>query len=83
MIGCDPIVAANKATLAVIREGRSFVALNTHGAPTASFVHNPDWQFPGVTLFYDDGKVLRWEGFSSIDVPEDWMLLLLMQRSPF
>jgi indolepyruvate ferredoxin oxidoreductase len=46
VIGCDPIVTANKSTLAVIREGRSFVALNTHGAPTAAFVHNPNWQFP-------------------------------------
>src|SRR5206468_4372192 len=36
VIGCDPIVTANKSTLAVIREGRTFVALNTHGAPTAA-----------------------------------------------
>lgn len=47
VIGCDAIVTANKATLAVMREGRTFVAMNTHGTPTASFVHNPDWQFPG------------------------------------
>lgn len=47
VIGCDPIVAANKATLATIREGRTFVALNTHGSPTAAFVQNPNWQFPG------------------------------------
>jgi indolepyruvate ferredoxin oxidoreductase len=46
VIACDPIVAANKATLAVLREGRSHVALNTHGAPTASFVHDPDWRAP-------------------------------------
>jgi indolepyruvate ferredoxin oxidoreductase len=46
VIGCDPIVAANKSTLAVIREGRTFVALNTHGSPTAAFVSNPNWQFP-------------------------------------
>ena len=46
VIACDPIVAANKATLAVMREGHTYVALNTHGTPTAAFVHNPDWQFP-------------------------------------
>src|SRR5204863_3522805 len=46
VIGCDPIVAANKSTLATMREGRTFVALNTHGAPTAAFVGNPNWQFP-------------------------------------
>jgi indolepyruvate ferredoxin oxidoreductase len=46
VIGCDPIVTANKATLAVMRHGRSYVALNTHGTPTAAFVSNPNWQFP-------------------------------------
>ncbi|HJV60280.1 MAG TPA: indolepyruvate ferredoxin oxidoreductase family protein [Albitalea sp.] len=46
VIGCDPIVTANKSTLAAVREGRTFVALNTHGSPTAAFVGNPDWQFP-------------------------------------
>ncbi|MFN3862114.1 MAG: indolepyruvate ferredoxin oxidoreductase family protein [Roseateles sp.] len=47
VIACDAIVAANKATLAVMREGRTFVALNTHGSPTATLVNNPDWTFPG------------------------------------
>jgi indolepyruvate ferredoxin oxidoreductase len=49
VIACDPIVAANKSTLAVMREGRTYVALNTHGSPTAAFVTNPDWQFPGAS----------------------------------
>ena len=46
VIGCDPIVAANKASLAVMRAGRTYVALNTHATPTAAFVNDPDWQFP-------------------------------------
>ncbi|MBS0390684.1 MAG: indolepyruvate ferredoxin oxidoreductase family protein [Proteobacteria bacterium] len=46
IIGCDPIVAANPATLSVMQPGRTFVALNSHGTPAAAFVHNPDWQFP-------------------------------------
>lgn len=46
IIGCDPIVTANKTTLAAMQPGRTFVALNTHGTPTAAFVTNPDWQFP-------------------------------------
>ncbi|MCO5122482.1 MAG: indolepyruvate ferredoxin oxidoreductase family protein [Rhizobacter sp.] len=46
VIACDPLVAANKATMAVMREGRTYVALNTHGTPTAAFVSNPNWQFP-------------------------------------
>jgi indolepyruvate ferredoxin oxidoreductase len=48
VIGCDPIVTANKTTLAVMHEGRTYVALNAHGTPTAAFVTNPNWQFPGA-----------------------------------
>jgi indolepyruvate ferredoxin oxidoreductase len=47
VIGCDPIVAASKYTLTVMQPGRTFVALNSHGTPTAAFVTNPTWQFPG------------------------------------
>jgi indolepyruvate ferredoxin oxidoreductase len=46
VIACDSIVAAGKATLALMREGHTFVALNVHGTPTAAFVKNPDWQQP-------------------------------------
>jgi len=47
VIGCDPIVAASKYTLTVMQPGRTFVALNSHGTPTAAFVTNPGWKFPG------------------------------------
>ncbi len=46
VIGCDTIVAANKATLSVMQPGNTYVVLNTHDTPTAAFVTNPDWQFP-------------------------------------
>ncbi len=48
VIACDSIVAANKYTLSVMQHGRTYVALNTHGTPTAAFVKNPDWQAPGA-----------------------------------
>ena len=48
VIGCDPMVSANKATVTVMRMGRTYVALNTHGTPTAAFVTNPNWQFPAA-----------------------------------
>ncbi len=47
VIACDAIVGATKYTLAVMQQGRTYVALNTHGTPTAAFVKNTDWQFPG------------------------------------
>ncbi|WP_326540330.1 indolepyruvate ferredoxin oxidoreductase family protein [Pseudorhodoferax sp.] len=49
IIGCDAIVAANKATLQTMRPGRTYVALNTHSSPTASFVLTPDWQHPSAS----------------------------------
>ena len=47
VIACDSIVGANKYTMTVMQQGRTLVALNTHGTPTAAFVKNTDWQFPG------------------------------------
>ena len=47
VIACDSIVGATKYTLSVMQQGRTYVALNTHGTPTAAFVKNADWQFPG------------------------------------
>jgi len=46
VIACDGIVAAGKATLALMQQGHTYVALNTHATPTAAFVGNPDWQAP-------------------------------------
>ncbi len=46
VIACDAIVGASKTTMAAMRKGRSFVALNTHGTPTARFVQDPNWQSP-------------------------------------
>ncbi|MGN1055594.1 MAG: indolepyruvate ferredoxin oxidoreductase family protein, partial [Comamonas sp.] len=46
VLGCDPIVTAHAATLSVVRAGRTYIALNTHTAPTAALIHNPDWRSP-------------------------------------
>ncbi len=46
ILGCDPMVAASKETMARMQSGRTHVALNAHGAPTASFVLNGNWQNP-------------------------------------
>jgi len=63
VIGCDPIVTANKSTLVVMREGRTFVAMNTHGSPTAAFVTNPNWQFPAANC---DAAVLNAAGAAHV-----------------
>ena len=46
VIACDSIVASGKPTLALMREGRTYVAMNSHATPTAAMVGNANWQFP-------------------------------------
>ncbi len=46
ILGCDPIVSANKETWQRLRAGRTHVALNTSAPPTAAFVKNANWQNP-------------------------------------
>jgi indolepyruvate ferredoxin oxidoreductase len=48
VLACDTLVAASPVTLSVMRPGRTQVAINTHGSPTAAFVKQPDWQHPGA-----------------------------------
>ncbi|RZJ12358.1 MAG: indolepyruvate ferredoxin oxidoreductase family protein [Rubrivivax sp.] len=76
VIACDAIVAANKSTLAVMREGRTFVALNTHGSPTASLVNNPDWSFPGGACEQAVGKAVGADFFGAFDAEEVAVKLL-------
>ncbi|HEY9108012.1 MAG TPA: indolepyruvate ferredoxin oxidoreductase family protein [Roseateles sp.] len=76
VIACDAIVAANKSTLAVMREGRTFVALNTHGSPTATLVNNPDWSFPGAACEQAVAKAVGMAHFGSFDAEEVAVKLL-------
>ena len=53
IIGCDPLVAANKETVMRMRAGRTQVALNSHAAPTAAFVTNANWVNPADACISD------------------------------
>ena len=46
LIGCDPIVSVAKETLLRLRAGRTHVAINSSGTPTAAFVKDGNWQNP-------------------------------------
>lgn len=48
VIGCDAIVTAHPQTLSTMHLQRTHVALNTHATPTAAFVQDGSWQFPGA-----------------------------------
>ena len=63
ILGCDPIVTAGKETMLRMREGRTHVALNSHGAPTAAFVRNADWQNPADACA---GEISRAVGVSGV-----------------
>ncbi|MFG6448884.1 indolepyruvate ferredoxin oxidoreductase family protein [Roseateles sp. BYS180W] len=76
VIACDSIVAANKTTLAVMREGRTYVALNTHGSPTASMVHNADWSFPGPACEAAIAKAVGTSHLGQFDAEEVAVKLL-------
>ena len=76
VIGCDPIVTASKATLTVAQAGRTYVALNSHGTPTAAFVRNPDWQFPEAGCEAAIATTVGREGFGAFDAEEVAVQLL-------
>ena len=67
IIGCDPIVTANKETMARMSRGRTHVALNAHAAPTASFVHNGAWQNPGAACQAEIAKAVGTTGVGSFN----------------
>ncbi|WP_077037228.1 indolepyruvate ferredoxin oxidoreductase family protein [Pelomonas sp. KK5] len=76
VIACDSIVAANKSTLAVMREGRTFVALNTHGSPTATLVNDANWSFPGGACEAAVAKAVGQGHFGMFDAEEVAVKLL-------
>ena len=67
LIACDGIVAANKTTLATLAPSRTFVALNTHAAPTAAFLGNPDWQSPAAQCSEALGAVVGAGNVGQVD----------------
>jgi indolepyruvate ferredoxin oxidoreductase len=53
VIGCDLAVSAGREVLSRMGEGRTRAVINCAAAPTAAFVRNPDWQFPGAEALHD------------------------------
>ncbi len=53
VIGCDEIVTASRDALSRMGERRTRAAVNSTATPTAAFVRNPDWQYPGSSAEND------------------------------
>ena len=67
VIGCDPIVVAGKETALRMRAGRTHVALNSHSAPTAGFVANPNWVNPGEQCLVEIAQAVGDDGVGTFD----------------
>ena len=76
VIGCDPIVAATPTTLSVMQPGRTYVALNSHAAPTANFVGNPDWQSPAARCATALADAVGYDALGSFDAEKASSALL-------
>ena len=70
IIGCDAIVAANKTTLSAMHPQRTFVALNSHSTPTASFVTNTEWAFPAGACESAIAQAVGKDHFASFDAEQ-------------
>ncbi|MEJ8858318.1 indolepyruvate ferredoxin oxidoreductase family protein [Variovorax robiniae] len=67
VLAADPLVAVNGETLARMREGRTHVALNSHGAPTAAFVRNANWTNPQDDCANEIARAVGADGLASFD----------------
>jgi indolepyruvate ferredoxin oxidoreductase len=60
-------VAAGKETVLRMRPGRTHVALNTHGTPTAAFVRNGGWNNPAEACAADISTAVGPDGVGAFD----------------
>jgi indolepyruvate ferredoxin oxidoreductase len=67
IIGCDPIVSANKETIMRMRAGRTHVALNAHSTPTAAFVKNSNWLNPSQNCIDSITAMVGQDGVSAFN----------------
>ncbi len=67
IIGCDPIVSANKETTLRMRAGRTHVALNAHSTPTAAFVKNANWMNPSQNCVDSITAIVGKDGVSAFN----------------
>jgi indolepyruvate ferredoxin oxidoreductase len=70
VIGCDPIVTASKETVLRMHEGRTRVALNGHGTPTAAFVKNTEWANPSDACAGEIAKVVGAQNLASFNAEQ-------------
>ena len=85
IIGCDLVVTANRDSISKIREGHTRAVVNTTNAPTADFVRNPDWQFPGSSMQADIAAAVGGDACAFVDANRLTVALLgdALYTNPF
>jgi indolepyruvate ferredoxin oxidoreductase len=53
VIGCDAIVTASDEALSRMQRDATRVVVNSAHTPTAEFIRNPNWRFPGASAEHD------------------------------
>jgi indolepyruvate ferredoxin oxidoreductase len=66
----DLVVSTGADAIARMVPGRTRVLLNSDVAPTAAFVHNPDWTLPGSDLRADLAEACGAANVAAIDAAE-------------
>ncbi|HPW09133.1 MAG TPA: indolepyruvate ferredoxin oxidoreductase family protein, partial [Burkholderiaceae bacterium] len=67
IIGCDPFVTVSKETTQRMRAGRTHVAINSHGTPTAAFVRNANWANPSEACVAEIVQTVGEDGVGAFD----------------
>ena len=67
IIGCDPLVTVSRETTMRMRAGRTHVAINSHGTPTAAFVRNANWANPSQACVAEIVQTVGEDGVGAFD----------------
>ncbi|WP_042301976.1 indolepyruvate ferredoxin oxidoreductase family protein [Paraburkholderia kururiensis] len=67
VIGCDEIVTASDECISRMQNGDTHVVLNSAATPTAEFIKNPNWRFPGSSTEADVRAAAGEDGVAVVD----------------
>ncbi len=76
VIGCDAIVTASDDCVSRMQPGRTHVVLNSAATPTAEFIKNPNWQFPGSNTEADVRAAAGTDSVATVDANRYALALL-------
>jgi len=76
VIGCDAIVTAGDECTSRMQAGQTRVVLNSAPTPTAEFIKNPNWRFPGMNTEADVRAAAGADNVAAVDANRYALALL-------